>query len=119
MAVCDAGKAVLYVRSILDEINMPQDDATSLFIDNNGALLMGNAQQPTRSIRHMDLKKFSILDWIKRDLLVMKRIHISHNCSDGMTKQTGRQLFYHHFDYIMGRIKPTYLQKEKKPKIST
>ena len=118
-AASDAGKAILYVRSILEEINMPQDDATALFIDNNGALLMGNAQQPTRRTRHMDLKKFAILDWIKRDLLIMKRIHTSLNCSDAMTKQTGRQLFYRHFDYIMGRVKPTYLCQSKTSQIST
>jgi hypothetical protein len=63
-AACDAGKAILYVHSILDEINIPQNNATTLFIDNNGALMMGNAQQPTRRTRHMDLKKFSLLDWI-------------------------------------------------------
>ena len=43
-AACDAGKAILYVRSILDEIGIPQDKATALYIDNNGALMMGNAQ---------------------------------------------------------------------------
>ena len=47
-AACKAGKSILYVRSILDEIGLSQDEATPLFIDNNGALMMGNAQQPTR-----------------------------------------------------------------------
>lgn len=42
-AACDARKSILYIRSILDEINVPQDEATTLFIDNNGALLMANA----------------------------------------------------------------------------
>ena len=109
-AACDAGKAILYVRSILEEINVPQDMATTLFIDNNGALLMGNAQQPTRRTRHMDLKKFSLLDWIKRDLMIMKRVKSADNSSDVVTKQTGRQLFYRHFDLIMGRIKPPYVK---------
>ena len=57
-AACDAGKAILYVRSILNEIGVDQNEATTLFIDNNGALLMGNAQQPTRRTRHMDIKHF-------------------------------------------------------------
>ena len=47
VAACEAGKAILYIRSILEEINIPQNEATTLFIDNNGALLMANAQQPT------------------------------------------------------------------------
>jgi deoxyuridine 5'-triphosphate nucleotidohydrolase len=71
-AACDAGKAILYVRSILDEIEMPQETATALYIDNNGALLMGNAQKPTRRTRHMDLKKFALLEWIQTDLIILK-----------------------------------------------
>ena len=118
-AAADAGKAILYVRSILNEINMPQDKATTLYIDNNGALLMGNAQQPTRRTRHMDLKTFSILDWVQRDLLIMQRIKTADNCSDVMTKQTGKQLFHRHFDYIMGRIVPDYVNSNMKTTDST
>jgi hypothetical protein len=81
-AAVDAGKAILYVRSILDEINVPQEEATTLFIDNNGALMMGNAQQPTRRTRHLELRKFALLDWIQHDLILMKRILTSDNCSD-------------------------------------
>ena len=107
-AACDAGKAILYVRSILDEINLPQDEATTLFIDNNGALVMGkNAQQPMRRTRHLELKKFALLDWVQRDLLLMKRISTNDNCADGMTKQT--QLFYRHLDYILGKHIPKYV----------
>jgi dUTP pyrophosphatase len=109
-AACDAGKAILYVRSILDEINLPQEEATTLFIDNNGALMMGNAQQPTRRTRHLELKKFALLDWVQRDLLLMKRISTNDNCADGMTKQNGKQLFYRHFDYILGKHIPKYVK---------
>jgi hypothetical protein len=62
----------------------------------------------------MELKKFALLDWIQ------KRISTSDNCSDGMTKQTGKQLFYHHFDYIMGRMIPNYITGiEKQQKMNT
>ena len=107
-AACDAGKAILYIRSILDEIGVPQNEATTLYIDNNGALLMGNAQQPTRRTRHMDIKHFSLLDWIERELIVMKRINTSDNSADALTKSLGRQLHYRHTDYILGKSIPTY-----------
>lgn len=108
-AVCEAGKAILYIRSILDEINVPQERATSLFIDNHGALLMGNAQKPTHGrTRHMEIKKFALTEWIQRDLIILRRITTADNYADGMTKQTGRQLFYRHFDYILGNIPPQY-----------
>lgn len=107
-AACDAGKAILYVRYILDEINMPQESATTLYIDNNGALMMGNAQQPTRRTRHMDIKKFSLNDWIEKDIIIMKRIATKDNYSDGLTKNLGRQLFYRQFEYVLGKIRPSF-----------
>ena len=110
-AACDAGKCILYIRSILDEINMPQEHATTLFIDNNGALLMGNSQKPTRCTRHVATKQFAILDWVEKDSMILKHISTSHNASDGMTKALGRILHYRHFDYIMGRIPPKYTER--------
>jgi hypothetical protein len=51
----------------------------------------------------------------------MKQISTHDNCSDGMTKQTGKQLFYQHFDYIMmGRTTPNYvIGIEKQPDMAT
>ncbi len=46
-AACDAGKLILFFRSILDDLGLEQKNATVLYEDNNGALLMANAQQPT------------------------------------------------------------------------
>ena len=107
-AACDAGKAILFVRSILDEIQIPQSDATILSIDNKGALLMANAQKPTRRTRHVEMKHFALLDWVERDLLNLVSVSSSDNIADALTKSLGRILHYRHFDKITGRIKPTY-----------
>ena len=117
-AAVDASKAILYVRSILDEINIPQEAATNLFIDNNSALLMGNAQQPTRNTHHMELKKFVLVDWIEKDLILLQRIKSKNNYSDPCTKPLGRTLYYKHFDNVMGRIRPRYAPKENQIKRS-
>ena len=62
-AACKAGKIILYVRTILNEINLLQYNATSLHIDNNDSILMANTQQPTRCTKHVDIKKSALLDW--------------------------------------------------------
>ena len=110
VAATDSGKAILYIRTILEEIGVPQQQATILHIDNNGALNMANQSQPTRNTRHMELKHFTIQQWVERDILYLKRISSEHNYADAMTKVMGRNKFYQHFDYIMGRIKPTYAE---------
>ena len=125
-AACDAAKVTLYVRSILDELGIPQDAATMIYEDNAGALLMGNAGQPTRRTRHMDIKIFSVQEWIEEDLIVLQDIQTSDNISDTFTKQLGRNLFWKHTDTLMGRRYPqyykgTYTQPNNSlaPKVST
>ena len=108
IAACEAAKAILYVRSILNDIGISQDSATTLYEDNQGALLMANSGQPTKRTRHMDTKYFAIQHWVDIDLLTLKRVGTTDNESDAMTKNLGRTLFYRHLDYMMGKVIPEY-----------
>ena len=108
IAACEAAKVLLYIRSILDDIGIPQKDATTLYEDNEGARLMSNCGQPTKRTRHMYTKYFAIQHWVDTDLLVLRRISTHDNESDAMTKNVGRTLFYRHMDYLMGKLIPDY-----------
>jgi len=114
-AACEAGKIILYLRTILEELGMEQEKATILYEDNQGALLMANASQPTRRTRHVDTVKFALLDWVSRDLLELTYVMTSLNTSDGMTKPLGKILFYKHFDRIMGRMVPDTIKNKNAP----
>ena len=108
IAAAEAGKQILYIRSILDTINVPQEAATTLYEDNQGALLMANAQKPTKRTKHMDTRHFALQDWVNRDLITLRRINTSDNYSDAMTKPLQRSLFYRHLNFIQGKIIPEY-----------
>ena len=110
VALCDAGKVVLYARSILNYLKVSQDNATVLFEDNRGALLMAQQRKPTKRTRHMDIKYFAVSDWVERDLITVTAIPTAENVSDAFTKQTPRILFYRHYDRLMGRVVPSYVQ---------
>jgi hypothetical protein len=62
-------KMILFVRSILWDLHIPQEAATVLYEDNNDCTAMGNAQKPTLQMRHMDIKYFSLCKWVDRDLM--------------------------------------------------
>ena len=77
--------------------------------DNRGAVLMANAQQPTCSTHHLDIKHFaSILDWVQWDLLTLHTISTHDKGADIFSKPLGKQLFHLHCDTIMGRRIPAY-----------
>jgi hypothetical protein len=93
---------ILFVRSVMWDLEIPQEAATVMYEDNDACTAMGNAQKPTTRTRHMDIKYFSICEWVVRDLMHLERIHTKLNMSDHLTKGLTRVLFHKH-------AHPTYL----------
>ncbi len=108
MMACAAGRMSLYIRSILFDIGVPQEAATILYEDNDGATAMANAGKPTSRSRHIDIKFYALQEWVERDLVVLKRIDTSLNMSDHFTKSLPPRLFYRHRDFYMGHVPPRY-----------
>jgi len=108
MAAYDTGKMILFVRSVLWDLGIPQEAATVLYEDNDACTAMGNAQKPTPRTRHMDIKYFSICEWVDRDLMILERIDTKLNISDHLTKGLPRALFHRHADFLLGHIPPAY-----------
>ena len=99
---------MLYIRSILEELNIEQIEASPIYEDNQGCLMMVNSGKPTKRARHIDIKQFSILDWVETDLLEIKRILTHDNITDAFTKALGKTLFHRHNEVIMGKVRPSY-----------
>jgi hypothetical protein len=102
------GRMSLYLRSILWDLGVPQDAATILYEENDGATAMANAGKPTPCTRHIDVKFYSIQEWVERDLVVLRRIVTLVNTADHLTKPLSHILFYCHRDFYMGHVPPTY-----------
>ena len=108
MAACDVGRMSLFVRSILWDLDIPQEAATIAYEDNDGCTAMGNAQKPTTRTRHIDIKYFALCDWVERDLIHLERIDTSINIADHLTKALSRILFHRHTDFLLGHVPPKY-----------
>jgi hypothetical protein len=108
MAAYDTGKMILFVRSVLWDLDIPQEAVTLLYKDNDGCTAMCNAQKPTPWTRHIDIKHFSLCEWVERDLILLDRIDTSINMSDHLTKSLQTLLFHRHADFLLGHIPPSY-----------
>ena len=58
MSAYFTGKMILFVCSVLWDLDITQEAATLMYEDNNACTAMGNAQKPTPRTRHMDIKYF-------------------------------------------------------------
>ena len=107
----DTARACLYVRSILWDLGVPQEAATILYGDNDGATAMANAGKPTKRSRHLDIKYYALQEFVERDLMIIARIATAQNMSDHFTKPLSKLLFYRHRDFYMGHVPPAYSLK--------
>ena len=108
MATTDVGRMCLFVRSILWDLDIPQEATTIAYEDNDGCKAMGNAQKPTSRTRHIDIKYFALCEWVERDLIILEWIDTSINIADHRTKILSRTLFHRHADYLLGHVPPKY-----------
>lgn len=111
IAACDLGKVILYYRSLLEELGIPQYDATVLYEDNQGAFYMANAQQTTARTRHIDIREFALVDWVEQDLMILATVKSADNGADGMTKALAKVLFQRHSATMLGKRIPKHMQR--------
>jgi hypothetical protein len=104
LAACNAGRMVLYLRSVLAELGYELEHATTLFEDNRGSMLMLQASQPTRQTCHIDIRNFAFLQCIDQDLLQMVDIESAANVSNILTKQTPKPTMLHHLQNLLGLL---------------
>jgi hypothetical protein len=104
----DGGKGGLYLRSILEELGIEQLGPTEILCDNQGALKITNAQQPSKRTRHVEIKEFAVQRWVEDERIVYEDVITTHNPSDSLSKATSRIKFWEHFDVLMGRRVPQY-----------
>jgi hypothetical protein len=72
MAAVVIGRMCLFVRSILWDLDFPQEAATIAYEDNDGCTAMGNAQKPNTRTHHIDIKYFALCNWLNGILLFWK-----------------------------------------------
>ncbi len=84
---------ILYFCTLLDDLGIPQEEATVMYEDNRGALFMANAQQPSNRTRRIDIKTFALTDWVEQDLMQLMDILTSENCADHLTKALPKHFF--------------------------
>ena len=108
MGAVQCGRMILFVRSVMWDLGIPQVAASLIYEDNDAATKMANARKPTPRTRHMDIKYHALCEWVEQDLMTLERIDTSQNLADHFTKSLTATLFQRHTDYIMGRVPPQY-----------
>ena len=102
VASVSAAKAVLYIRSVLHDLGLPQFDPTPIYEDNAASILIVNASKPTPRTRHIDIQYFAAQQWRARGFIILVAISTCINIADALTKALAWILHYRHARRTMG-----------------
>jgi hypothetical protein len=77
MSAYFTGKMILFIHSVLWDLNIPQEAATLSYEDNGACMAMANTQKPMPCTCHMDITHFSLLEWVDWNLMLLEQIRLS------------------------------------------
>ena len=101
-AAVSAAKSVLFLRSILKELNLPMTSPTPIYEDNEACIKVINSRHPTERTRHIDIPSFRIQDWKSREDICLHHISGVINPADANSKPLGWVLHSRHCHRMMG-----------------
>jgi hypothetical protein len=90
VAAVEAGKAIKWTRSILQEFGYPVDHLSTLLIDNQSALTVSKNPEHHGRMKHLDLKFFWLRDQVEAGMISHIYIPTSDQIADILTKALPR-----------------------------
>ena len=107
-AACEAAKNTKYIRSVLRHLGFNVSSPAPTHEDNAATIAVSNNQRATKRLRHVDLRHFALLEWVKNGDVVLKHIPSANNPADELTKPLGPILHCRHSNTLLGKRPPAY-----------
>ena len=107
-AACEAAKNTKYIRSVMQHLGFKLTSPTPIHEDNAATIAVSNNQRATKRLRHVDLRHFALLEWVKNGDIILKPIPTADNPADELTKPLGNNLHCRHSDTLLGKRPPSY-----------
>ena len=76
MTASAAAAEVAYLREILRELGIHQDEPTELYVDNSGAEMLAKERKVTSNSRHITRRFLKVREYVAEDIVaVLSRRH--------------------------------------------
>ena len=93
VAAFEAAKEALWIRQLLDAINIPPHDATTILCDNNAARSLSEDPMLHPRVKHMDIKYHFLRENVQDGKVRLQYIPSNDNVADVLTKPLARDKF--------------------------
>jgi hypothetical protein len=96
-----AGRDLVHKRIVLQELNFPQTEPATLYLDNQAALKVSKEAEHQGRVKHMDLKWFWIRDAVEKKELRVEYVPTNQQVADIFTKPLSK-IKHFHFCRLLG-----------------
>jgi Reverse transcriptase (RNA-dependent DNA polymerase)/Integrase core domain len=86
MAVCDASKHAIWLRTISTDFKIEIDNPTSIFVDNQGCIDLTSNPVHHKRTKHIDIRHHFIRECVEDHTVEILKIPTGENISDVLTK---------------------------------
>ena len=87
---------IMYVRTLLRELGLPQQSPTKLYVDNSGAVELSRDKKSCHRSRHVDRRYFKVRELAAEGHIRVEHIDTDANSSDLLTKPLAKPKFETH-----------------------
>jgi hypothetical protein len=96
IAASEGAKDACWLHMLLRGLTVPVDSATTLFCDNNSAIILANDQSLHIRAKHIDIRYHHIRDCVEKNKIRLLRVPTEDNTADTLTKALPHPAFIRH-----------------------
>jgi hypothetical protein len=101
MALCDLCTEVLFIKQLLENMDLKIELPIQLQVDNTGALFLAENSTTGQRTKHIDVRHHFIRNLIEDKIIEVKFVKTSDNDADAYTKNLSLELFEKHTKHYM------------------
>ena len=95
MALCHTSKDAIWLRTLLSDLTFPQAEPTTIFCDNQAAIIYAHDNQFHARAKHIGMQYHFVRDQITQKILKVTYVPTKDNCADIFTKGLARPSHSH------------------------
>ena len=104
IALVQCVQEMLYVKKVLNSMELQVELPMIVYCDNKGAVDMANGWNIGGGTKHMDIRVAFIRELKESGDLLIKWISTNDNTADIFTKNTDSKTFNHHIPALLGNV---------------
>ena len=108
VALTRTAQEVIWLRGVLRELGFPQEQPTTIYCDNDGAIAFGKDAANHSSMKHINLRECFLKEAVAAGYIRIVSISSTDNTADILTKSLGPTLFKKHRDGLHVVARPIW-----------